>query len=285
MAFTGVFAATQVTEAPFGLSSVATVVNHGIEDEHWVGGYAQEFGLCDVKVTGWGLCEATASATFHDSTASERYARIAPFAVVVEDGCDSTVGMATMAEERQTRLLKLLDIASVKAAETELWEGPVTTDLEAIAADRNRYLSDGNVTAVASGAALNPSRALALLENALDACGLGNQGVIHMTRGTASFLGSQHLVVDGDALYTIGGTRVVVGSGYKSVTNTATQAKMYATGPVMLHLGAPTMVTANLAEYADPAKNTLVLRAERPVAVTWDGCCQLSALTDLTVSI
>lgn len=282
MAFTGVFAATQITEAPFGLSSAATVIHHDTTDEHWVGGYGQEFALCDLKVSGWGLCEATSSATFHDSTGSERYTRVAPFAVVVEDGCDSTVGMATMADERESRLLRLLDIASVKAAETELWDGAVTTDLEPVAADRNRYLSDGNVTAVAGGAALNPIRALAVLESALDACGLGNQGVIHMPRGLATFLGG-NLERDGDNLYTIGGTLVVVGSGYTVVS--ATQAKMYGTGPVTMHLGAPTMVTANVADYTDTEKNTLVLRAERPVAVTWDGCCQVSALADYTVSI
>jgi len=282
VAFTGVFAATQITEAPFGLSSAATVIHHDTTDEHWVGGYGQEFALCDLKVSGWGLCEATSSATFHDSTGSERYTRVAPFAVVVEDGCDSTVGMATMADERESRLLRLLDIASVKAAETELWDGAVTTDLEPVAADRNRYLSDGNVTAVAGGAALNPIRALAVLESALDACGLGNQGVIHMPRGLATFLGG-NLERDGDNLYTIGGTLVVVGSGYTVVS--ATQAKMYGTGPVTMHLGAPTMVTANVADYTDTEKNTLVLRAERPVAVTWDGCCQVSALADYTVSI
>ena len=282
MAFTGVFAATQITEAPFGLSSAATVIHHDTTDEHWVGGYGQEFALCDLKVSGWGLCESTSSATFHDSTAGERYTRVNPFAVVVEDGCDSTIGMATMAEERESRLLRLLDIASVKAAETELWNGAVTTDLESVAADRNRYLSDGNVTAVASGAALTPLRALAVLESALDACGLGNQGVIHMPRGLATFLGG-NLERDGDNLYTMGGTLVVAGSGYTVVS--ATQAKMYGTGPVTMHLGAPTMVTANVADYADTEKNTLVLRAERPVAVTWDGCCQLSALADYTVSI
>lgn len=283
MAFAGVFAATQITEAPFGLSSAATVIHHDTTDEHWVGGYGQEFALCDLKVTGWGLCESTSSATFHDSTGGERYARVEPFAVVVEDGCDSTIGMATMADEREERLLKLLDIASIKAAETELWNGAVTTDLHAPTADRNRYLSDGNVAPVASGAALNPSRALAVLESALDACGLGNQGVIHMPRGLATFLGSQHLAREGDNLYTVGGTLVVVGSGYTAVS--ATQEKMYGTGPLTVHLGAPTMVSAVVSDYADTEKNTLVLRAERPVAVTWDGCCQVSALADYTVSI
>lgn len=271
MAFKGVFPAVEATPAPFGITSVATVVNHAVGDSHWVSGYEQEFALCDIKVEGWDLCASAATAVVHDSLTFERFDKVQPFAVVVKDGCDSSMS-PTLRRERERRLLDLVELVSLKALEQELWTGDVTEAAEAVAADRNKYLSNGNATSV--GAATGPVSALAALEDALASCGNGERGVIHMTRGTAAQLGDR-LREDGDQLVTPAGTLVIAGTGYKS-TN-ATTAPMYATGPVIVHLGAATMLSMNDADYFDAASNKFMLQAERPVAATWDGCCHFSA--------
>jgi hypothetical protein len=278
MPFSGVFPAVEVVAAPFGLSSEsATIVRHTFTDSHWVGGYAQEYGLCGIKVEGWNLCASAPSATYHDSLNAERYGKLLPFDVVVIDGCDSPLGPSHR-DEREQRLMDLLDVASLKAAERELWSGPATISNQPVAANRNKYLSDGNATA--TGAATNPFAALAKLEDALASCGAGEQGVIHMTRGTAAILGATALRVEGGKLVTMAGTDVIAGSGYTATT--ATTATMYATGPVVAHLGAAAMLSENDADYFTASSNKFVLRAERPVSVTWDGCCQISALVDYT---
>jgi hypothetical protein len=271
MPFQGISPAAEVTLAPFGLTSVATVVRHTVNDGHWMTGYEQEFALCDVRVEGWDLCATSAAAVLHDSTAGDRFDKVQPFAVIIKDGCDSGLGPA-IRREREDRLLGLLEPASIKALEQELWTGDVTEAAEAIAANRNKYLSNGNATSV--GAAVAAHVALASLEDALANCGNGERGVIHMTRGTAALLGDR-LQQDGDRLVTPAGTLVAAGTGYKSTT--ATTAAMYATGPLIAHLGAASMLSEKDADYFNPANNSFVLQAERPVAVTWDGCCHFSA--------
>jgi hypothetical protein len=277
MAYAGVFPAAEIIQAPFGLASgSATVINHDVDDNHWVLGYEQEFALCDIIVQGWDLCASTSAVTFHDTTASDRYDKVQPFAVIVRDGCESAMG-PKFRREREKRLLDLLDIASLKAAERELWAGPVTIAGEAVAADRNKYLKDGNATSV--GAAVAPKIALAQLEDALANCDVGELGVIHMTRGTATQLWGE-LEREGDRLTTVAGTNVVVGTGYTAESSTS--AMMFATGPVIVHLGASTMLSDNEADYFTTSDNKFVLQAERPVAVTWDGCCHFSATVTYT---
>mgnify|MGYP001815501738 CR=1 FL=1 len=276
MAFSGVFPAAEVVPATFGLSSkTATVVTHSATDEYWLNKYSQEYALCDVKVEGWNLCASTSATTFSDTTSEGRFGDVQPFGVIIEDGCTDPVGSV---DERKERLRTLLDVASLKAAETELWSGPVTIDNEATPADRNKYLKDGNATSV--GAATGALVALAQLEDALAGCSLGEQGVIHMTRGTSILL-SDALRNDADMMTTASGTPVVIGSGY--TTESATQALMFGTGPVTVQLGASKFLTNGDSDFImNPASNQLVLRAERPVAVTWDGCCHFSATVDYT---
>lgn len=277
MAYAGVFPAAEIVQAPFGLASgAATVIDHGVDDNHWMLGYEQEFALCDILVQGWDLCSSASAVTFHDTTASDRYDKVQPFAVIVRDGCDSAMG-TKFRRQREERLLDLLKIASLKAAERELWAGPVTIAGETVAANRNKYLKDGNATSV--GAAAAPKIALAQLEDALAGCDVGELGVIHMTRGTAIQLWGE-LEREGDRLTTVAGTNVIVGTGY--LPESSTSAMMFATGPVIAHLGAATMLSDNDADYFTISDNKFVLQAERPVAVTWDGCCHFSATVTYT---
>jgi hypothetical protein len=99
--------------------------------------------------------------------------------------------------------------------ELELWDGAIRIGEE----HDNRALVSTGVTTLNSGTALSPRRALALLEHTI---GLtsdgGEQGVIHMTRDVAALLASNSNMLfhdkDTEHLQTIGGTPVIVGSGY-----------------------------------------------------------------------
>lgn len=273
MPFSGVIPAAEVVRAPFGLSSEsATLIVHGDSDTHWISGYEQEYSLCDVIVKGWDLCASAPATTFHDSTAADRYGKVQPFAVVIRDGCDSPLGTA-LRDEREKRLLDLLYIASLKAAERELWSGPVTIASEGVPANRNKYLKNGSATSV--GASVAAPVALAQLEDAYAACGNGERATIHMTSGTAALLAPHLYRVNDNHITTFAGSNVIVGSGYTA--ESATTALMFATGPVIVQLGQSSMLSENQADYFDPAANKFVLQAERAAAVTWDGCCHFSA--------
>jgi hypothetical protein len=271
MAFTGSFPAAAAARAPFGLSSAtATVIEHLPGDSHWISGYDQELDLCGASFETWALCGSTPAAVQPPQPAGPRFVRVNPFSLVAADLCDTPLAPSHRLD-REKRLLNLLDLGTFRGVERELWTGESTIASQATPAKRNRYLKSG---AVSVGAATSPRIALAQLEDAYSSCGNGERPTIHMTPGTATLL-SEQLFRDGSRLVTAAGSIVVAGSGYPS--DTATTATMFATGPVMVHLGKSEMLSDNIADYFTPSSNKLVLRAERPVAVTWDGCCHFSA--------
>jgi hypothetical protein len=99
--------------------------------------------------------------------------------------------------------------------ELELWDGAIRKG----ESHGNKALSDATATILSSGTALSPRRALALLEHSIgQASDGGEQGVIHMTRDVAALLASNSNMLFHEAgkehLQTLGGTPVVVGSGY-----------------------------------------------------------------------
>jgi hypothetical protein len=262
MPFNGVVPAVDYTEAPFGLANSAVVINHD-DDEHWVAGFEQENGLCGVTVETWEMCGRAAGSTVSDTTDGDRWNKVYPFYVAAEDQC-ATV-LSAKRPESQTRLLNLLDAVSIKAAEHELWTGEQATS----ETNDNHFLTDG--TATSAGTGLSPLAALAAVEETMAVCMPGVRGVIHMSPRTATYLGDRFVEMDGK-LYTPAGSSVVIGQGYAGQS-----AAIFGTGTVIVHLGKSKMVTDDLAQAVDTKSNTIVLRAERPVAVTWDGCCHVGA--------
>jgi hypothetical protein len=97
-----------------------------------------------------------------------------------------------------------------------------------------------------------------------------------------------------DHLQTMGGTPVVVGSGYSgqgpvSITDgsedpTVGNKWMYATGTVKVYLGAVDVVNDNLAQAFDVSGNAndMRLKAIRPAAVYFDTSIHLAVRVDLT---
>jgi hypothetical protein len=128
-----------------------------------------------------------------------------------------------------------------------------------------------------------------------------------MTRRTASILTGVGLLqrVDfsarldrddvnkkGQALVTMIGTPVVVGSGYSGdgPTNlatapaTATAEWMFATGYVDVHLGASSVINEDLARSFAPNTNDVRIRAARTAAVHFEPSCHSAVRVDLSLA-
>jgi len=267
MAFTGTVPAIDYVAPLYGIEQGSTVIHHGADDEHWALGFEQENTLCGVVAQIWDFCDPNPTGSIGAASTEGRWEKVMPFMVTIDDPCVSP--LAIREEGTQKRLLDLMDIVSLKGAERELMIG----DFSTTSGYDQKFLQAGGVTSLGTG---SPAAALALVEDGLANCLLGTRGVIHLTPSVAAHLGNQLDEVDGK-LVTKAGSNVIVGAGYAG-QGTPT---IYGTGPVILHLGPSKIVTDEMSEMFT-RKNEFTLRAERPVAVTWDGCCLVKAAVTLT---
>lgn len=290
MAFRGVFEAPMHMPSAFGLFNVAKPDTAPKEDQ-WIRGFSQYWG------TGYYLAKNVDDTNAHTVTLASnnfptRYDEIKPFFIEVED-YRSTLGL--LGVDPIERIKNQLDGITQKAVERELWRGGIRID----ASHSNKALVSPSSTILNSGTALSPRRALALLEQQIGHLSpSGEQGVIHATRDVAALLASENQMLmhnkNVDHLQTVGGTPVVVGSGYPgtgptdaaddSGTPTAINKWMYATGTVKVILGDIDVVTDTLAQGYDVAgnQNDMRLKAIRPAAVYFDTTIHLAVRIDLT---
>jgi hypothetical protein len=117
-----------------------------------------------------------------------------------------------------------------------------------------------------------------------------------MTRDVAALLASNSNMLfhekDKEHLQTLGGTPVIVGSGYSGTgpdeatgaTATATNKWIYATGTVKTYVGDVDVVNDNLSQAYDVSGNAndMRLKAIRPAAVYFDTSIHLAVRVDLT---
>jgi hypothetical protein len=120
-----------------------------------------------------------------------------------------------------------------------------------------------------------------------------------MTRDVAALAAGSNLIYpsvesDDTFLRTVGGTPVIIGSGYSGAgptdaagdteTPTITNKWMYATGDVRVILGDIDVVNDNLAQGYDVSgnANNMRLKAIRPAAVYFDSSVHLAIRVDLT---
>jgi len=292
MAFEGVFEAPMVMGANFGLLSCVKPDTKTAEDQ-WVRGFSQYWDSGVYSAKNWDDTDTT-SYTISSNATPARYLEVNPFFIEVED-YRSTLGL--LGVDHVKRIKGQAECITQKAIEKELWDGAVRIG----ESHANRALVDPAATILNSGTALSARRALALLEQSIgetSACGI--QGVIHMTRDVAALVASSSLIYpsveSGDAfLRTVGGTPVVIGSGYSGAgptdaagdteTATAINKWMYATGDVRVLLGKVDVVTDNLAQGYDVSgnQNNMRLKAIRPAAVYFDSSVHLSVRVDLTL--
>jgi hypothetical protein len=270
--------------APFGLFSVATVVEHTAADSHWVNGFDFETTSCGVSASIMPICApGTDDLVVVDPQGEGRFRRNMPFAVKVTDSC---LSIGWNVHDRKQATLDLLDAAAQLVVETELWTGAATSVSNV---DEGQWLASTNAEVLGGGAAVSVMRGLAMLERALGSCGIGARGVIHAPKDAATLL-AQYAESDDDDkyLYTKSNHNYIVsGGGYTgSAPGEETRTDegkpwIYATGPLVVHLGANELITPQLSDAFNARNNEITWIAAKPAAVYWDGCCHFGVQVDL----
>lgn len=184
----------------------------------------------------------------------------------------STFGTTPAEVEQLAR--SYMEIATQKAIETELWTGDIA---QAAGFTDNRYLTGPTATALTGAHA--PDVDLALLEQALADCGIGEVGLIHIPAGVANVLGNLE-IEKGKYITTQAGNKVVVGAGY--VNDTPLTPTMVATGPMTVEVGPIVPTWQKPTEATDVSTNQIEYIFTREAAVTWSNGCHYTITTDLT---
>jgi hypothetical protein len=284
----GVVAAPKIVPSAFGLLAVIKPENSADED-HWVRGFSQEWETTLYSATNWDGTDTTDGEVVAAGTPTY-YTEIKPWFIEAEE---LRSGLGFLGLDRIERIKRQLEGVTQHAMEVELWDGAVRKG----ESHANLALSDAAATILNSGTALSPRRALALLEHSIGlASDGGEQGIIHMTRDVAALLASNSNMLFHEAgkehLQTLGGTPVIVGSGYSGTgpdgatgaTATAANKWIYATGTVRTYVGDVDVVNDNLAQAYDVSgnQNDMRLKAVRPAAAYFDTSIHLAVRVDLT---
>ncbi len=290
MAFskTGVVSAPKIVPSAFGLLAVAKPENAPGEDQ-WIRGFSQEWETELQSATNWDDTDSSSS-EFIAAGTPKYFDYIKPFFIEAQE-LRSTLGFNGL--DRVARLTRQLEGITQHALEHELWDGGVRLD----AGHDNRALTSAEATILNGGTALPPRQALALLEAHIGMVSHGGeQGIIHMTRDSATLMSSNGQMFfheEGfDHLQTLTGTPVVIGSGYSGngpvgatgATASDTNKWIYATGTVKVYLGDIDVVNDNLGQAYDVSgnQNDMRLKAIRPAAVYFDTSIHLAVRVDLT---
>lgn len=290
MAFpnTGIVAAPKIIPSEFGLFTVAKPENSATEDR-WIRGFSQEWETELYSAKNWDDTDTTSDSVASDATPTY-YKEIKPFFIEAEE-LRSTLSFNGL--DRIARLSRQLEGVTQKAMEQELWDGAIRKG----ESHENKALSASTATLVNGTTALSVARALALLDFTMASTSpCGENGVIHMTKDAAGLLAANYMIfhnVERGHLQTIGGTKIIVGSGYSGegpdgatgATASATNKWMYGTGTVKTYVGKVDVVNDNLAQAYDVAgnANTMRLKAIRPVAAYFDESIHLAVRVDLSI--
>lgn len=288
MAFRGIFEAPKIMPSEFGLFTVAKPDTRSKEDQ-WVRGFSQEWDTSLYAATNYDDTNSTSDAVASNASPS-RFTEIKPFFIEAED-YRSTLGAAGF--DYVARVSRQLEGVTQKAMEQELWDGAIRKG----ESHANKALSASTATLINGTTALNVQRALALLDFKLaDTSPCGENGVIHMTKDVAGLLSANYMIFHNVAkghLQTIGGTKIIIGSGYSGngpdgqtgATASATNKWIYGTGEVRTLLGDIDVVNDNLAQGYDVAgnQNNMRIKAIRPAAVYFDPSIHLAVRVDLSI--
>ena len=284
----GVVEAPKIVPSAFGLLAVVKPENSADEDS-WARGFSQEWETELYSATNYDDTNNT-SEDVVAAGVPRYFTKIKPFFIEAEE---VRSGLGFLGLDRIARVQRQLEGVTQHAMEVELWDGAIRKG----ESHENVALSDATATILNSGAALSPRRALALLEHSIGlASDGGEQGIIHMTRDVAALLASNSNMLFHEAgkehLQTLGGTPVIVGSGYSGTgpdgdTNAAASATnkwIYATGTVRTYVGNVDVVNDSLAQAYDVSGNAndMRLKAIRPAAAYFDTSIHLAVRVDLT---
>jgi hypothetical protein len=205
----GVLEAPKIVPSAFGL--LAVVDETSAEEDRWIRGFSQEwetdlYALYNVNDTDSTEVQLAGAGDVN------YYDEIKPFFIEVQEDRST---FAFLSIDRLERIKRQCDAATQRAVEQELWDGAIRIP----SSHNNRALVSSGVSVLASGVAVSPKRALAILEQGIaEASHAGEQGIIHATRDAVALLSSNSQMLFHnkikDHLQTMGGTPVVVGSGY-----------------------------------------------------------------------
>jgi hypothetical protein len=255
------------------------------DDDRWTEGLAYEPETC-VGFTTVAACTADDMGDPDARTVGN--VDYVPFVVLVEDACTTLSGDRGVRD----RLRRQLDQVTSYAIAAELWTGTVAQ----AESYPNLYLTAPDTAAapfdVVTASAQPMHIALGLLEQALGDCLHGQRGMIHVprlalpdaSRLTAFRRSGSVLLTDVDNIV-VPDAGYPVGSGAEpdgQAAATATQAWIFATGMVTVRQTAPTVVPDLDSQAVRTRDNRRIYRAWRTVAATFDPCCRLAALVDLT---
>ena len=284
----GVVEAPKIVPSAFGLLAVVKPENSADEDS-WARGFSQEWETELYSATNYDDTNNT-SEDVVAAGVPRYFTKIKPFFIEAEE---VRSGLGFLGLDRIARVQRQLEGVTQHAMEVELWDGAIRKG----ESHENVALSDATATILNSGAALSPRRALALLEHSIGlASDGGEQGIIHMTRDVAALLASNSNMLFHEAgkehLQTLGGTPVIVGSGYSGTgpdgdthaAASATNKWIYATGTVRTYVGNVDVVNDSLAQAYDVSGNAndMRLKAIRPAAAYFDTSIHLAVRVDLT---
>lgn len=269
-AYNGIVPAPQAEPTMYGLFSVSEVIDHTAADERWVGGLSWVNEVCAYDLRIINVCGPDEVSVVE---ASSTEPGAAPgFAIDVTDACTTTFGMNPA--ERRARVNRAVDMLTELAVERVLWSGidvnPGTWG--ATADDRYPSFQDSDATVLNGGTPVEPLAGLALIEEAVSQS-VGIQSTLHMNRRVGTMvMGLSEPTGTPPFLNTKLGTKMAMGSGYQrsgpgGVAATAGTGWIFATGPVVVHLGPIVMYEA-----PDVRTNDVYMKAERPAAVAWDRC-------------
>ena len=289
----GVFPAAKLIPAPGGILDGAQHVHqHADSWGRWTNG---AFGwlseACPTTLILADYCTNTGEGAIADTDAAPGEGW--PFAIITRYDC-LTIGIKL--EEAKAIALQN-EAGTQKALEWELWTGGAASAADHIS---TRYLSSAaSVDVTPGGTTVEVEKGVAALEQALADCGLGTQGVIHMTRSAASLLTTKNAMEwNNGKLQTLLHTPVIAGVGYDPNVVRAsappTQAPisppdpvgpaptiqwMYAGGPVVVHLGPSEII--NVEPMINIVSNEISVLAGRPAAIVYDSCCTFAVSVDL----
>lgn len=289
MVFNGIEAAPPLEIAPCGLLSVARVVKHTAEDEHWINQYTAELdGFPEVNIM---TNVGNQKYSVYDPAGVSESSQVLPFWVEL---VAKQTGVDFARDGFSDTYLRQIEAATQKAVERELWEGEATRGNTA-AGSENFLTKSGGATSVTSGG-VAPEKALYLIEQSISNSPTGGRGIIHMTRDVASALGSRlryfekNEIDENTYAVTRLGTLVVIGSGYTGNgpigatgrAASATNKWIFATGVVEVHLGPADFVTRKAADAIKPSVNDVEVQVLRPAAVHFDPSIYYTAQVTLS---
>jgi len=287
--FNGIYPTPPLDIAPCGLLSVARVVKHSDEDEHWLNlGYTETDAYPKVVIqTNVGNTEyALSSGTGAANT------QVLPFWIELNKK-QTTIDF--LREDFESGpFMDQIDAVSQKAVERELWDGAATRGNTTPATDG--YLTKTGGASIKTSGGVTPDKALYLIEQSISDSPTGGRGIIHMTRDVASALGSrlqyEAKARDDKKAYarTRLGTLVVIGSGYTGngpigtagAAASATNKWIFATGGVEVHLGKAEFTNKDVAKAINPNTNDVEVQVLRPAAVIFDPSIFSAAQVTLT---